>query len=77
MIGGVDAAPSGDAEGPGLGLRPNRDDSVWMACSLAGTRSVQRRFPVQELDDFVASLEERTTCSGRFARRDVGADEPA
>jgi hypothetical protein len=32
----------------------------------------QRRFPVQELDEFVASLEERTsgggTVTGRFAR---------
>jgi excisionase family DNA binding protein len=27
----------------------------------------QRRFPVQELDDFVASLDERTT-GGRFVR---------
>lgn len=37
----------------------------------------QRRFPVQELDEFVASLEERTTSTGRFARSDVGVDEPA
>jgi hypothetical protein len=28
----------------------------------------QRRFPVQELDEFVTSLEERTTGSGRFVR---------
>jgi hypothetical protein len=28
----------------------------------------QRRFPVQELDEFVTSLEERTAGSGRFVR---------
>ena len=28
----------------------------------------QRRFPVGELDDFVSSLEERTTGTGRFVR---------
>jgi excisionase family DNA binding protein len=28
----------------------------------------QRRFPVQELDEFVSSLEERTNGSGRFVR---------
>jgi hypothetical protein len=28
----------------------------------------QRRFPVQELDDFVSSLEERTSGTGRFVR---------
>jgi hypothetical protein len=28
----------------------------------------QRRFPVQELDEFVSSLEERTSGSGRFVR---------
>jgi hypothetical protein len=28
----------------------------------------QRRFPVQELDEFVSSLEERTTGAGRFVR---------
>lgn len=28
----------------------------------------QRRFPVQELDEFVSSLEERTTGTGRFVR---------
>jgi hypothetical protein len=28
----------------------------------------QRRFPVGELDEFVSSLEERTTGSGRFVR---------
>lgn len=41
----------------------------------------QRRFPVQELDEFVASLEERTAASGRFARAELDAgrvvDEPA
>jgi hypothetical protein len=34
----------------------------------------QRRFPVQELDEFVSSLEERTSGSGRFAR-DVPVDD--
>jgi excisionase family DNA binding protein len=34
----------------------------------------QRRFPVQELDDFVSSLDERTTGSGRFVRE---SDEEA
>jgi hypothetical protein len=28
----------------------------------------QRRFPVGELDEFVSSLEERTSGTGRFAR---------
>ena len=28
----------------------------------------QRRFPVQELDEFVTSLEDRTTGTGRFVR---------
>jgi hypothetical protein len=28
----------------------------------------QRRFPVGELDEFVTSLEERTTGTGRFVR---------
>ena len=28
----------------------------------------QRRFPVQELDEFVSSLEERTSGTGRFVR---------
>jgi hypothetical protein len=28
----------------------------------------QRRFPVGELDEFVSSLEERTSGSGRFVR---------
>jgi hypothetical protein len=28
----------------------------------------QRRFPVQELDEFVSSLEERTSGIGRFVR---------
>jgi hypothetical protein len=28
----------------------------------------QRRFPVQELDEFVSSLDERTTGPGRFVR---------
>jgi excisionase family DNA binding protein len=37
----------------------------------------QRRFPVQELDEFVSSLEERTTGSGRFAREgDAAAELP-
>jgi hypothetical protein len=36
----------------------------------------QRRFPVQELDEFVTSLEERTTGSGRFVREsDQAPDE--
>jgi hypothetical protein len=34
----------------------------------------QRRFPVQELDEFVSSLEERTSGAGRFAR-DVPAED--
>jgi excisionase family DNA binding protein len=34
----------------------------------------QRRFPVQELDEFVTSLEERTSGTGRFAR-DVPAED--
>jgi hypothetical protein len=29
----------------------------------------QRRFPVQELDEFVSSLEERTSGGGRFVRQ--------
>jgi hypothetical protein len=33
----------------------------------------QRRFPVQELDEFVSSLEERTTGTGRFVRENEGA----
>lgn len=36
----------------------------------------QRRFPVQELDEFVTSLEERTSGAGRFVR-EPEADEPA
>jgi excisionase family DNA binding protein len=32
----------------------------------------QRRFPVQELDEFVSSLEERTSGSGRFVREGEG-----
>jgi translation elongation factor EF-G len=28
----------------------------------------QRRFPVQELDEFVSSLEDRTSGTGRFVR---------
>lgn len=32
----------------------------------------QRRFPVQELDEFVSSLEERTSGTGRFAREEPG-----
>jgi hypothetical protein len=32
----------------------------------------QRRFPVQELDEFVSSLEERTNGSGRFVREPEG-----
>jgi excisionase family DNA binding protein len=35
----------------------------------------QRRFPVQELDEFVTSLEERTGGSGRFARDAPAEDE--
>ena len=35
----------------------------------------QRRFPVGELDEFVASLEERTAGAGRFVRSDNGTDE--
>ncbi|HWH94574.1 MAG TPA: helix-turn-helix domain-containing protein [Baekduia sp.] len=34
----------------------------------------QRRFPVQELDEFVSSLEERTTGNGRFVR-EPGAED--
>jgi excisionase family DNA binding protein len=34
----------------------------------------QRRFPVQELDEFVTSLEDRTNGTGRFAR-DVPAED--
>jgi translation elongation factor EF-G len=33
----------------------------------------QRRFPVQELDEFVTSLEERTSGQGRFVREPDGA----
>jgi excisionase family DNA binding protein len=37
----------------------------------------QRRFPVGELDDFVSSLEERTTGTGRFVREgDAEAGAP-
>jgi hypothetical protein len=35
----------------------------------------QRRFPVQELDEFVSSLEERTSGGGRFVR-EAEVDEP-
>ena len=35
----------------------------------------QRRFPVQELDEFVSSLEERTSGSGRFVREPGELDE--
>jgi hypothetical protein len=35
----------------------------------------QRRFPVQELDEFVSSLEERTSGPGRFVRENEGAGE--
>jgi excisionase family DNA binding protein len=35
----------------------------------------QRRFPVGELDEFVSSLEDRTTSGGRFVR-DAGDDTP-
>ncbi len=35
----------------------------------------QRRFPVQELDEFVSSLEERTTGTGRFVRENEAAAE--
>jgi len=38
----------------------------------------QRRFPVQELDEFVTSLEERTTgTGGRFVRESDAAEVPA
>jgi excisionase family DNA binding protein len=37
----------------------------------------QRRFPVQELDEFVSSLEERTSGSGRFVREGEGAGDEA
>jgi hypothetical protein len=37
----------------------------------------QRRFPVQELDEFVSSLEERTTGTGRFVRENEAAADPA
>jgi len=37
----------------------------------------QRRFPVQELDEFVASLEERTTGTGRFVRESEQAPDEA
>jgi hypothetical protein len=36
----------------------------------------QRRFPVQELDEFVTSLEERTSGSGRFVREVSVEEEP-
>jgi hypothetical protein len=36
----------------------------------------QRRFPVGELDEFVASLEERTTGTGRFVRESEPAHAP-
>jgi translation elongation factor EF-G len=37
----------------------------------------QRRFPVQELDEFVTSLEDRTSGSGRFVREsDAAAEVP-
>jgi translation elongation factor EF-G len=40
----------------------------------------QRRFPVQELDEFVTSLEERTSGTGRFVREsdeaEVAAEAP-
>jgi hypothetical protein len=36
----------------------------------------QRRFPVQELDEFVTSLEDRTSGSGRFVRESEEATEP-
>jgi hypothetical protein len=36
----------------------------------------QRRFPVQELDEFVTSLEDRTSGTGRFARDPEEADVP-
>jgi excisionase family DNA binding protein len=36
----------------------------------------QRRFPVEELDDFVTSLESRPG-AGRFARGDAPADDAA
>jgi excisionase family DNA binding protein len=35
----------------------------------------QRRFPVQELDEFVTSLEERTSGSGRFVRDSAVEEE--
>lgn len=34
----------------------------------------QRRFPVGELDEFVSSLEERTTGTGRFVREHQPAE---
>jgi hypothetical protein len=37
----------------------------------------QRRFPVGELDEFVSSLEERTTGSGRFVRESEQAPDEA
>jgi hypothetical protein len=37
----------------------------------------QRRFPVQELDEFVTSLEERTTGTGRFVRESDHAPDDA
>lgn len=36
----------------------------------------QRRFPVQELDEFVSSLEDRTSGSGRFVRESDEAEVP-
>jgi hypothetical protein len=38
----------------------------------------QRRFPVGELDEFVSSLEERTSSGGRFVRdaaAEAGGDD--
>jgi len=37
----------------------------------------QRRFPVQELDEFVSSLEERTGGTGRFSREEEAEAEGA
>jgi hypothetical protein len=36
----------------------------------------QRRFPVQELDEFVTSLEDRTGGTGRFVREPEQAEVP-
>jgi hypothetical protein len=35
----------------------------------------QRRFPVGELDEFVSSLEDRTTGTGRFVRESERAPD--